>query len=362
MASGGVPLAMFRGVNPVHSLPKSLRVAARDREGAVQGELLELPGRDDGAVRSGSAGPSLARVVGRRASRARHASRCSSRRWTACSTRARRPMCSSAVAKGDPAAASRYPVADYRTWLISRFPGGATALGAALPRGIATPGSPLQSTAAPRERVAAAARCTPHRSKDSRATSTSSCIRRRCSATGAAPTSRGCRSCPIRSRKIAGSRGSRFTRAPRRDSALRTAITSRSTRPPDRSPRRRTSTSAFRPDVVAIATGRGHTAYGRYAQNIGVNPLDALPVAHDARRRARAHVGQGARLEDRRAARRSSRTEGSARQHGRGIGQAVTRRRAERAGARRRNTLPATTSTSSCPDFGRRSPTTRRAS
>src|SRR5204863_891487 len=42
----------------------------------------------------------------------------------------------------------RYPVADYRSWLIGRFTGGASGLTAALPRGI-TPGS-LGETSTPR--------------------------------------------------------------------------------------------------------------------------------------------------------------------------------------------------------------------
>ncbi len=33
---------------------------------------------------------------------------------------------------------------------------------------------------------------------------------------------------------------------------------------------------AIRPDTVAIPFGQGHTAYGRYAQDRGVNPFDLL--------------------------------------------------------------------------------------
>ncbi|MDQ6738127.1 MAG: 4Fe-4S dicluster domain-containing protein [Gemmatimonadota bacterium] len=40
------------------------------------------------------------------------------------------------VAKGDPANAAKYAVADYRDWLISKFPGGAAALAKALPTAI----------------------------------------------------------------------------------------------------------------------------------------------------------------------------------------------------------------------------------
>ena len=60
-----------------------------------------------------------------------------------------------------------------------------------------------------------------------RATSSSSRIRRRCSATDAARTSRGCRSCPIRSRRSAGARGSRSIPRPRSGSASIAATSSR---------------------------------------------------------------------------------------------------------------------------------------
>ena len=33
---------------------------------------------------------------------------------------------------------------------------------------------------------------------------------------------------------------------------------------------------AIRPDTIAIPFGQGHTAYGRYAANRGVNPADLL--------------------------------------------------------------------------------------
>ena len=34
-----------------------------------------------------------------------------------------------------------------------------------------------------------------------------------------------------------------------------------------------------RQDTVAVALGQGHTAYGRYAERLGVNALDALVVS-----------------------------------------------------------------------------------
>ena len=77
------------------------------------------------------------------------------------------------------------------------------------------------------------------------------------------------------------------------------------------------------PQTVAIALGRGHTAYGRYAENIGINPLDLLGSVEDlgsgaialtSTRVQIAKVGDHVQLVS---------TEGSARQHGRGIAQAM---------------------------------------
>jgi len=79
----------------------------------------------------------------------------------------------------------------------------------------------------------------------------------------------------------------------------------------------------IQPDTVAVALGRGHTSYGRYARGIGVNPLVALTGAEDPRSgalalTARAQVTKAGGSSD------LVTTEGSARQHGRGIAQAVT--------------------------------------
>ncbi|HEY2851178.1 MAG TPA: molybdopterin-dependent oxidoreductase, partial [Gemmatimonadaceae bacterium] len=79
----------------------------------------------------------------------------------------------------------------------------------------------------------------------------------------------------------------------------------------------------IRPDVVAIATGRGHTAYGRYAIGCGVNAMSLLPVSEDSRSGAAAmstkasvrKAGGNVRLIS---------VEGAGRQHGRGIARAIT--------------------------------------
>jgi molybdopterin-containing oxidoreductase family iron-sulfur binding subunit len=79
----------------------------------------------------------------------------------------------------------------------------------------------------------------------------------------------------------------------------------------------------IRQDTVAVALGQGHTRYGRYAENLGVNALDALGATWNAagglaltQARARvARAGAHSPLVS---------LEGSARQHGRGIAQALT--------------------------------------
>jgi molybdopterin-containing oxidoreductase family iron-sulfur binding subunit len=78
-----------------------------------------------------------------------------------------------------------------------------------------------------------------------------------------------------------------------------------------------------RPDTVAMPTGQGHTAYGRFARGVGVNPMDALPVVEDARTGARAMLVTKARVTRTGESAELVPTEGSARQHGRGIAKTV---------------------------------------
>ncbi|MEO8193383.1 MAG: molybdopterin-dependent oxidoreductase [Gemmatimonadales bacterium] len=78
----------------------------------------------------------------------------------------------------------------------------------------------------------------------------------------------------------------------------------------------------IRPDTVAIAAGRGHAdTAGRYAK-AGKNAFDLLPYSEDLSG-AVAHASTRARVTRDGAFSRLVTTEGSARQHGRGIGQAV---------------------------------------
>ena len=79
----------------------------------------------------------------------------------------------------------------------------------------------------------------------------------------------------------------------------------------------------IRPDTVAMAFGQGHTAYGRYAEGTGVNPLSIVPAAFDPRSGAFAWTATRVRVAKAGEFLPLVTTEGSARQHGRGIAQAV---------------------------------------
>jgi len=79
----------------------------------------------------------------------------------------------------------------------------------------------------------------------------------------------------------------------------------------------------LRPDTIAIAAGRGHTAYGRYANGCGENPMALLPVGEDGKSGASVMMTK-AGVAKATGASRLITTEGAGRQHGRGIAQAVT--------------------------------------
>ncbi|HEX5436421.1 MAG TPA: molybdopterin-dependent oxidoreductase [Gemmatimonadaceae bacterium] len=79
-----------------------------------------------------------------------------------------------------------------------------------------------------------------------------------------------------------------------------------------------------RPDTVAIAFGQGHTAYGRYAEGTGVNAFDVIPVAYDPGSGALAWTVTKANVTYTGHYSELVTTEGSARQHGRGIARAMS--------------------------------------
>ena len=151
MRAGQVGVAFVRGVNPAYSLPKSAnfddafkKVALKVSFSSYPDETTELcdlvipdlhsleqwgdaePVRGTISLQQPAMDPVFSTIKGSTAD------------------------VLIALAKKDAANAAKFPAADYRSWLISQFPGGAAGLGAALPTAI------VAGTLAPRAAAAAA--------------------------------------------------------------------------------------------------------------------------------------------------------------------------------------------------------------
>lgn len=208
---------------------------------------------------------------------------------------------------------------DYRSWLTSRFPGGAAALTAALPKGIAS-GSLVSRTILPRAVGQGASLTTPAARTQSAnvANANMDLLVYQHPVLGDGrgankpwlqelpdPVTKVCWQTvaeihPNTAKKMGIGNGDHVTiEAAGGKLTLPTYLY-----------------LGIRPDTVAIATGRGHSASGRYAK-AGESPLDlfANGVMPGTTRVRVTNAGTGVRLVT---------TEGSARQHGRGIAQALT--------------------------------------
>ena len=221
-----------------------------------------------------------------------------------------------AVAKKDPGSAARYTMSDYRSWLIGRFPGGAAALTAALPRGIAA-GSLGESTT---PRPVPAIRVAPPIEQSS-GNMYLVVYPHPLIGDGRGANKPWLQEIPDPVTKICWQTVAEMNPATAERMGLAngdhvTIQTSAGTLtlPVLRYP-------GTQRDTVAIATGRGHTNAGRYAK-AGVNPLEILPLAED-RAGGIAFVSTKANVSKAGGYAQIVTTEGSARQHGRGIGQAI---------------------------------------
>jgi anaerobic selenocysteine-containing dehydrogenase/Fe-S-cluster-containing dehydrogenase component len=221
-----------------------------------------------------------------------------------------------AIAKKDPGAAARYPNPDYRTWLIGRFPGGAAGLDAALPRGIvagtlglSTAARPVPATwtAKPMEQSSGNMYLIlyPHPFiGDGRGANKPwlqeipDPVTKICWQTVAEMN-------PVTAEKMGLMNGDLVT--------IETSAGSLQL-PVMRYP-------GVQRDCIAIATGRGHTHAGRYAKS-GFNPLEILPPGEN-RAGGVSYVSTKAKVTKSGGNELLVTTEGSSRQHGRGIGQAI---------------------------------------
>jgi Fe-S-cluster-containing dehydrogenase component len=315
MNSGGVSLLMVRGANPAFTLPKAVGFAAAMAKVPFKvsfssvpddtSELADLILPDHHPLEQwGDAEPVRGTISLQQPTMD-----------PVFDTRATSDVLI-AVAKKDPGNAARYTMPDYRSWLIGRFPGGAAALTAALPRAIAS-GSlgeattarvvPTTRSAAPIEQSSGNMYLVVYSHPmlgDGRGANKPwlqeipDPVTKICWQTVAEMN-------PVTAEKMGLENGDHVT--------VQTSAGSL-TLPVLRYP-------GTQRETVAIATGRGQVHGGRYAK-AGFNPLEILPLAED-RAGGVAFVSTKANVSKAGGSAHIVTTEGSARQHGRGIGQAI---------------------------------------
>jgi len=314
MDAGSVPLAFVRGANPAHSMPKSAGFAAAYAKVGFKVSFSAMPDETaqladlilpdnhwleiwgDAAGANGQLGlqqPTLEPVF---------------------DTRSTSDVLIE-LAKKDQALASRYNVADYRTWYISKFPGGGSAFTTALTKAqvnsgplVATNSRTLAATATPA--AAGAGDFFVHVFPSPTL------------GDGAGANKPWLQELPDPVSKIAWQSWVEVHPSTAKQLGIRegTHLTIETAAGKVTAPAY--IYMGVRPDTVAIALGQGHTAYGRFAQNIGVNAYDLVPAGWDA---AGGLALGGLKGKVTITADKSPlvTTEGSARQHGRGIGQSL---------------------------------------
>jgi molybdopterin-containing oxidoreductase family iron-sulfur binding subunit len=221
-----------------------------------------------------------------------------------------------AVAKKDPGSAARYPVADYRSWLIGRFAGGAAGLAAALPRGFVAGTLGESTTARPTPAVRPAAPIGQSSGNMYLVLYPHPFI-----GDGRGANKPWLQEIPDPVTKICWQTVAEMNPATADQMGLANGdlvsiqtSAGTLTLPVLRYP-------GTQRETIAVATGRGHPHSGRYAK-AGFNPLEILPLGED-RAGGVAFVSTKANVSRAGGAAHIVTTEGSARQHGRGVGQAI---------------------------------------
>ncbi len=315
MDAGKVSVAFVRGANPAHTMPKSAGFAAAFAKVPFKVSFSSMPDETsalcdlvlpdhhwleswgDAVSGQGQLGlqqPTLDSVF---------------------DTRATADVLIE-LGKKDQALAARYNVADYRTWYISKFPGGSAAFTTALTKAtvavaplIATTPKSISTTASPLV-----------------ATTGDYFVHVYPSATlgdGRGANKPWLQELPDPVTKIAWQswvevHPQTFKKLGLREGQHLTVETAAG----------KVTAPAYeymgvRPDTVAIALGLGHTGYGRFAEKIGVNGYDLVSHTWDAAG-GLALSGMKGKITVLPETSQLATTEGSARQHGRGIGQAIT--------------------------------------
>jgi molybdopterin-containing oxidoreductase family iron-sulfur binding subunit len=334
MRAGQVPVAFVRGVNPAHGLPKSLNFAQAFEKVPLKVSFSSYPDEttelcdvilpDLHALESWGDAQPIRGTIGLQQPTMDPV-------FANCRATADVLLL---FAKKDPAAAGRLTAKDYRTWLSNRFPGGDKGLTAALPHGF------VAGTIAPR--AAAPAASAPRLATPSASSGDFFLFVYPSPSLGVGGGTNKPWLIELPDPVTKVTWGSWVEIHP--ETATRLGIDRgdiveiRSAGASVRVPA--VPYLGVRPDVVAIATGYGHRAtmdvprfdakstnpiqwgYGRYARNLGVNALDLLAPALGA---SGAMVLSGSKVSITRVGDHITlaSTEGSARQHGRGVGQAI---------------------------------------
>ena len=313
MRAGRVPLVMLRGVNPMFTMPRAAQVAealarvpfkvAFSSYPDETAELCDLVLPDHHPLESWGDAQVTPTVVSLQQPAMDPVFR----------TRATADVLLEAAA-ATPQAAAPLAARDYRSWLISRFPGGGSAFATALARGLTT-GS--IASRVPARADATAIPAPVEGDGDFIFVVYPSAV---LGVDGANkpwlqelpdPVSKICWQSWV---EMHPETGARLDVQP--GDVIEVQGTGGTVRAPAY------LYPGIRRDTVAMAFGRGHTAYGRFARDVGVNPLDALTPGFD---RAGMAAWSGSRVRVRRVGEYAQlvTTEGSARQHGRGIGRAL---------------------------------------
>ena len=257
MNAGGVSLLIVRGANPAFTLPKSAGFADAMAKVPFKVSFSSYPDETTELCDLDSSRPPLARAVGRRGAGARNdlapaAGDGSGLRHARDGRRAHR-----ARAEGSRRRLRAIPSTDYRSWLIADFPAARRRSPPRSRRGIACRLAWRSApTRAPVPAVRAAAPI-----EQSSGDIFLVVYPHPCSATDAARTSRGCRSCPIPSRRSAGDSWVEMHPA----TAKRLGIERGDIVDGEDGGRHAhaagaSSIWAFAGDTIAIAIGQGHTA------------------------------------------------------------------------------------------------------
>ncbi len=224
-----------------------------------------------------------------------------------------------AAARSDTALASRYAQADYRSWLIANFAGGASTFSTALTQATVS-GSPAAARAS---RAAAAPRPSP--APGLAAGDGTMFVVVYPSATlgdGTGANKPWLQELPDPVTKIAWQSWVEIHPMTAKEMGVREGdhLTVRTSAGEITAPAY--PYMGVRPDTVAVALGQGHTGYGRFAKNVGVNAYHLVPNGWDGAGNLPLVASRGTVT---RLAEHSPlvTTEGSARQHGRKIAQAM---------------------------------------